>query len=82
VFPSFGLQDFRQLLQLCAQARYMPDKEWIACVYYADTGGFERLYKEVGLDSNAGQMEQQHLLTKLLFCCQSFETSHPNIITA
>lgn len=47
VFPSFGLQDFRQLLQLCAQARFIPDKEWLASIYYSDTGGFERFYQEV-----------------------------------
>lgn len=47
VFPSFELQDFRQLLQLCAQARFIPDKEWLASIYYSDTGGFERFYQEV-----------------------------------
>lgn len=46
VFPSFELRDFRQLLQLCAQARFVPDKEWLASIYYSDTGGFERLYKQ------------------------------------
>jgi hypothetical protein len=51
VFPSFELQDFRQLLQLCAQARFVPDKEWLASVYYSDTGGFERLYKQVGIEA-------------------------------
>ena len=49
VFPEFVLTDFRQLLQLCAQARYVPDKEWLASIYYADTGGFERFYKQVGI---------------------------------
>jgi hypothetical protein len=79
MFPNFELQDFRQLLQLCAQARFMPDKDWLACVYYADTGGLERLYKEVGLHplSRVQQAEQQHLLSKLLFCCQTFTLSRP-----
>lgn len=47
VLPQFELADFRQLLQLCAQARIVPGKEWLATIYYADTGGLERLYKEV-----------------------------------
>jgi hypothetical protein len=48
-FPVFELGDFRVLLQLCAQARYIPDKEWLAAIIYADTGGFERFYKEVSM---------------------------------
>jgi hypothetical protein len=48
-FPAFELGDFRVLLQLCAQARYIPDKEWLAAIIYADTGGFERFYKEVSM---------------------------------
>jgi hypothetical protein len=46
-FSDFELADFQALLQLCAQARYIPDKEWLAAIMYADTGGFERFYKEV-----------------------------------
>jgi hypothetical protein len=46
-FPEFELSDFQALLQLCSQARYIPDKEWLAAIIYADTGGFERFYKEV-----------------------------------
>lgn len=47
LFPSFGLSDFRQLLQLCCHTRYVPSKEFLAAIYYADSGGFERLYTQV-----------------------------------
>eukprot|EP00775_Hariotina_reticulata_P011598 gene11598-11742_t len=46
MFPAFTLDDFQLLLQVCAGARYVPDKEWLAALIYADTGGFERLLPE------------------------------------
>jgi hypothetical protein len=35
-------------VQACSTARYVPDKEWLAALIYADTGGYERLLPEVG----------------------------------
>lgn len=46
-FPCFELSDFQLLLRLCAQARHVPDKDWLAAAIYADTGGIERLYQQV-----------------------------------
>uniref|UniRef100_A0A383VK72 Uncharacterized protein n=1 Tax=Tetradesmus obliquus TaxID=3088 RepID=A0A383VK72_TETOB len=65
-FKQFELEDFQALLQLCAQARYIPDKEWLAAIIYADTGGFERFYKEapphsvVALFSDLSAMLSSH----------------------
>jgi hypothetical protein len=35
----------------------VPDKEWLASIYYADTGGFERFYKQVGFLGLVGEGE-------------------------
>ena len=43
---EFG--DFLLLLRLCTAAGHAPSKEWLASVIYADTGGFERFYQQVG----------------------------------
>lgn len=48
VYHDFELADFTLLLDLCARARYIPDKEGLAAMVYADTGGFERFYHKVG----------------------------------
>lgn len=72
VFPAFELGDFQLLLQLCAQARYVPDKEWLAAAIYADTGGFERLYQQVGWLKLFGQ--HMHALPQYGTCSASSYT--------
>ncbi len=53
LFPEFDLGDFVDLLAMCVVGRFFPDVEWLCSAIYEDTGGWERLYKQVGRRAGA-----------------------------